>query len=216
VNERPEEVEVIGWDEDPQAGRLTITTSDGATYEVAPSAPEIAALAIGVRLDLEALDGLGQAAARKATAKEALRLLDRRFYSRSRLRLRLLQKDLDPAAVEAVLDQLMEQGLLDDVRFAEAWSRDQLRRKPVGRLYLRSGLRDQGVAEAAIESALEVCLPPEEEAACCRRALFSRRYAMDSEKNRMRALRFLMSRGFSQGLARESVFQARDEQKGEG
>ena len=65
MNERPGEVEVVGWDEESEAGRLTLKTSDGATYEVAPSAPEVADLAIGSRLDEASLAGLGFAAARK-------------------------------------------------------------------------------------------------------------------------------------------------------
>lgn len=216
MNERPSEVEVVGWDEDPEAGRLTLKTSDGATFEVAPSAPELEGLGLGSRLDPDILRALRFAADRKQAAREALRLLDRRFYSRRRLRLRLLRSEHPQPAVEAVLEQLVQQGLLDDARFAEAWCNDQLRRKPVGRRWLKSGLRDQGVDELAIESALDRCLPPEGEAEACRRALAGRRYPLDEENARARAMRFLMSRGFPQGLARETVFRAREANGGEG
>ncbi len=207
---------MVGWDEDSNAGRLTLTTSDGATYEVAPSAPELSEIAIGSRLDPASMDALRFAAARKAAAKKAMALLDRRFYSRRRLRLRLLQAEHAELAVERVLDQLVEQGVLDDARFAEAWCRDQLRRKPVGRRWLKSGLRGQGVDDAATEAALDACLPREEEEEACRRALSSRRYDLEEENNRARALRFLMSRGFPPGMARELVFRARERGMGEG
>jgi SOS response regulatory protein OraA/RecX len=116
--------------------------------------------------------------------------------------------------VESVLRQLVEQNLLDDARFAQAWCREQLRRKPVGRRWLRSGLRDQGIPEDSIEEALDAALSREEEEEACRRALASRRYSLDDEKARARAHRFLLSRGFPENLARETVFRAHGESGG--
>ncbi|HKI83782.1 MAG TPA: RecX family transcriptional regulator, partial [Candidatus Krumholzibacteria bacterium] len=124
------EIEVTGWEEDARAGTITVHTSDGATYEVAPSAQELQGLSVGQHLSDDALYGLRFAAARKGVARAALKLLDRRFYSSSRLRSRLRQKDFPQEAVDAVLQQLTEQGLLDDRRFAESWCRDQLARRP--------------------------------------------------------------------------------------
>ncbi len=204
------ETEVVAWEEDPDGGRLTIRASDGAAWEVAPFAPEVEGLGPGAKLDAAKREALDFAAQRKAIAKEALRLLDRRFYSRRRLRLRLIQKGHSAEAVDAVVDQLVGQGLLDDRRFAQAFCRDQLARRPVGRRWLRSGLRDQGVAEEAIEEALAEVLPPEQEEEACRRALASRRYSLEDEKNRARAMRFLASRGFGASLSRKVVFAEAD------
>jgi regulatory protein len=206
VNVPGDRIRLTGREEDLQAGRLLLTTSDGATWEVAPSAPEARGLEVGDALDAPALDGLRFAAGRKAAAREALERLGRRFHSARRLRLRLLQSGHEEAAVDAVVAQLLEQGVLDDVRFAEAWCRDQLARKPVGRRWLQSGLHDHGVSEEALAAALDACLPPEAEEDACRRALASRRYDLQDEANQARALRFLMSRGFGRDLARRVLF----------
>ena len=155
--------EVIAWEEDPDRGRLVIRASDGAAWEVAPFAPEAEGLGLGSTLDGEKRAALSFAAERKAVAKDAMRLLGRRFYSRRRLRTRLLGKGHSTMAVDAVLDGLLQQGLLDDRRFAQAWCRDQLIRRPVGARWLRSGLRDQGVDETAIDDAIAEVLNQEEE-----------------------------------------------------
>jgi len=203
-------IEVVAWEEDPERGRLTIRASDGTTWEVAPSAPEVGELGLGSPVDDAVRRALDAAASRKAVARDAMRLLGRRFYSRRRLRLRLLQKDHPEAAVEAVLDELAAQGLLDDCRFAAAWCRDQLARRPVGARWLRSGLRDQGVDDGAIDEALAELLPPEREEEACRKALASRHYPLHEDRDRARALRFLASRGFPPALSRRVVFDEAD------
>jgi regulatory protein len=208
VNRGESELELTAWDEDAQAGTITVHTSDGATYEVAPSAQELQGLSVGRRLTSDELDGLRFAATRKSVAKAALKLLDRRFYSSARLRSRLFQKDFPAEAVDAVLDQLAEQGLLDDRRFAESWCRDQLARRPVGPRWLRSGLHDQGVAPEAIDFVLDALFPQGREKEACAEALASRHYSLDDDRGKARAIRFLNSRGFSPSLAREIVFEA--------
>ncbi len=208
MNRAEPEIELTGWEEDAQAGTITIHTSDGATYEVAPSAHELQGLSVGKRLTSEVVYGLEFAAARKRVAKAALKLLDRRFYSSSRLRSRLCQKDFPHEAVDAVLQQLAEQGLLDDRRFAESWCRDQLARKPVGPRWLRSGLHDQGVTSEAIDIVLDSLFPEGREREACAEALASRHYSLNDDKGKARAIRFLNSRGFSPSLARELVFES--------
>lgn len=208
MNRTEPEIELTGWEEDAQAGTITVRTSDGATYEVAPSAHELQGLRVGQRLSSEVVYGLQFAAARKRAAKAALKLLDRRFYSSSRLRSRLCQKDFPQEAVDAVLEQLAQQGLLDDRRFAESWCRDQLARKPVGPRWLRSGLHDQGVTSEAIDIVLDSLFPAGREREACAEALASRHYSLDDDKGKARAIRFLNSRGFSPSLARELVFEA--------
>lgn len=208
MNRSDEEVDLTGWDEDSRAGSITVHTSDGAIFEVAPSAPELKGLALGSPLSAQQLAALGFAATRKQVAKSALKLLNRRFYSSSRLRTRLVQRDFPPDAVDAVLGELARQGLLDDRRFAQAWCHDQLVRRPVGPRWLRSGLRGQGVADDAIEDALASLFSGDREREACGRALATRHYSLNDEKGRARAMRFLASRGFSASLARELVFEA--------
>lgn len=84
----------------------------------------------------------------------ALRLLGVRARSRSELRKRLLDKEFVEADVDAVLERLTCQGLLNDADFADEWVRSRHLHASKGRTALRHELRDKGVADAVIVDAL--------------------------------------------------------------
>jgi len=84
----------------------------------------------------------------------ALRLLGVRARSRSELRKRLLDKDFAPADVDAVLERLSRQQLLDDADFADEWVRSRHLHAGKGRTALRYELRDKGVEDSVIADAL--------------------------------------------------------------
>lgn len=84
----------------------------------------------------------------------ALNLLARREYSRLELQRKLNQRfPEDREAIEEVLDRLVETGLQDDQRFAEAFFRTQVSRSR-GPVRIRHEARQKGIAEA-VEAQLE-------------------------------------------------------------
>lgn len=99
-------------------------------------------------------------------------------------------------AVEAVLDQLEEQGLLSDQRFGEAWIRSHQRRH--GRMRLEQDLRSRGVSQELIGTLLAGWAS---ELPISHRAwqVWSRRFSTPPETpaERARQIRFLLGRGFS-------------------
>jgi len=184
---------------------LHIMLENGATYEVAPSAPEFGPWQVGDRLDAQAQLALHRADERKRVAKAALRLLGRKSYPSAGLREKLVARGLAEVAVDAVIAQLHETGLLNDVRYAEAYARTQLSRRPVSRRWLSAKLVAKGVDSALAWQGIEAVLPAAEEEALARRALARRHGRLDDQAARNKAMRFLMSRGFSRGLSTRVV-----------
>ena len=88
--------------------------------------------------------------------RAAMDLLARREHSRAELQEKLQRKFPENSdAFTAVLDQLAEDGLLDDARFTEAYIRYR-RTRGVGPLLIRQELRQKGVEGATLEAALDL------------------------------------------------------------
>ena len=88
-------------------------------------------------------------------AKEAaFNLLKFRQRSTAELRFRLARKDFEPAVVEQVIDGFCAKGYLDDEKFAREFAKDQLTRKNIGPLRLRSELTKKQVPKPIIENVL--------------------------------------------------------------
>ena len=92
---------------------------------------------------------------------QALSLLSRSEHSRFLLRRKLLQRHHEPTTIDAVLDELQEDGSLDDGRYAESWVRSRLRSHPEGRAHLVGGLRSRGIDAELAERAVAAVLDQE-------------------------------------------------------
>ncbi len=126
----------------------------------------------------------------------AMDYLSRREHTRHELLQKLLAKDFDFDDVEAALSRLMEQGLLSDERFTEAYVR-QRRLRGIGPLKIRAELRQKGVAESMIDSWLN---EQESDWKTQAREVRDRKYGNEVAvelKEKARQTRFLQSRGFS-------------------
>ncbi|KAA0012074.1 regulatory protein RecX [Billgrantia pellis] len=129
---------------------------------------------------------------------DAIRLLARREYSRAELVLRLSARSHSAAAIEACLDELNEQGLQSDARFAESFLRSRVARGQ-GPLKVRVELERRGIDRAqaaatlaAAEQAGEVDWFELAAEALSRRFI----HPGDSPRERARRERFLAGRGF--------------------
>lgn len=98
-------------------------------------------------------DPAGDAADRPASPTDirdrALRLLGTREHSRRELTRKLLRRGDPEDAVNAVLDALSAEGLLDEARLLEVYVAERLD-KGFGPLRIRQELRDKGLADAEI------------------------------------------------------------------
>ena len=136
----------------------------------------------------------------------AERILARRGHGREELRRKLVRRGFDPAAVEALLQNLAEQGVLDDAAYVREYARQALD-KGHGSSYIRAKLASRGLRCTG-----PVCTAGEESASL--RAFLERRRlrpsALTGPAERAKMQRFLSGRGYSAAavqsvLGQESV-----------
>jgi regulatory protein len=133
----------------------------------------------------------------------ALRLLAYRPRSEAEVRRRLQQR-FSPALVEAVVQQLKEQRLLDDAAFALQWRQERERRRPKARGMVRQELRRLGVSPQVAQAALEGF----DDAANARRAgqRLVRRLSGTPERDfQQRVAAYLQRRGFGYTLSAQTA-----------
>jgi SOS response regulatory protein OraA/RecX len=127
----------------------------------------------------------------------ATKALARRDFSEHGLRERLARAGIDSGEVEAVLERLRNEGVIDDVRFAAHRSR-ALAERGKGDAAIRFDLAHQGVGVDAIEEAL-AALEPERERA---KRIVARRGAGPA------TARLLAGRGFDEDAVAVAVASA--------
>lgn len=210
VPDRP----VAGADEAPDVG------SDGAddwhtTWRGAAAAPPVADEQAAPADDIDdESDGDGDES--QVIADRATRRLERalaaRGMSEREARDRLRRDNVEPHAVEDIIDRLLRVGAIDDDRLAEQLLHAALTRKNQGRRAIAQALAKRGIARESIDAALED-LPDDD----YERALeFARGKApqlarFDHETALRRLVGQLSRRGFGGSLVMSVARQALDE-----
>jgi regulatory protein len=124
------------------------------------------------------------------------------------LRRALLERDHDPAEVEAALERLRRERYLDDAGFAERFARSRMQHQGLGRIRIRQGLHQRGVDRGTTEAGIAGALSEVDE----REVLdgLARRYwrqhaAVEPSRRLPRLWAFLLRRGFAPGLVRDRL-----------
>lgn len=126
----------------------------------------------------------------------ALRLLARREHSRLELSLKLRQRKIESAIIEAVLDEYEAEGWLSDNRFADVYARQRMD-IGYGPLRILGELQQRGVHRTP------ECVEEMTDEDWCQRAVLLRekRFGLadlkDDWDEKVRQARFLNRRGFS-------------------
>lgn len=134
----------------------------------------------------------------------ALNLLSYRPRSAEEVRRKLRQSKqvFSDTAIDQAVEKLERAGLLDDEAFARYWVSNREQFSPRSARALRHELRQKGVSNRAIDSALSDL--DEQDAAYRAAQAKVRRYAQADEKTfRKRLGGYLSRRGFSYGIVRE-------------
>ncbi len=204
-----------------EQGSVFLVLSTGEVFELAPNSVPDRLPPAGEIVDSLLLEEIQEAAERKKIARRLFRMLDRRLQPVAKVRNKLLDDGFTAAGIEAVLEQMTANGLYSDRTFAEAWCRDCLLTKAVGRNYLISKLRGKQVPGPVAIQAVEAVLDPEHEAELARIAAI-KKWARDrsgpcgpDRKAEARVIRFLQGRGFSTGLAVKATRATKPEPKPE-
>ncbi len=134
----------------------------------------------------------------------ALRYIALRPRSEKEMRLYLTRRGLGREAAEGLLERLRAEGWVDDGAFAAFWVDNREAFRPKGRWALSAELREKGVADEAIEAALEALDEEESAQRAAEKAL--RRYAsLEEEAFRRRLSGYLQRRGFTLEVCRRIV-----------
>jgi len=126
----------------------------------------------------------------------ALRFLARREHSELELRHKLIGRNFTDAIVDAVVIQLVDQGLLSDQRFAEVYARGRFERG-YGPLRIRAELRERGVSNDLTQQMLAGLSRFWVESASRQRSKRFGRQMPNDYRERARQMRFLQQRGFT-------------------
>ncbi len=123
----------------------------------------------------------------------AMNLLARREHSKKELQRKLVLRDFDEQTIDKVLSDLIQENLLSERRFAEAFVRSRIN-KGQGPLRIRRDLSERGVTDELIADYVNgwqwLAL-----AADARQKRFGNELPTDY-KERARQIRFLQYRGF--------------------
>ncbi len=132
----------------------------------------------------------------------ALRMLARREHSRTELERKLVPHAESGEQLRALLDRLVETGLLSNERFAQ--SVVHRRAATRGAAVVRHELRAHGLSDEAVAEHVATLEHSEFERA---RALWVRRFGSKPESlaERARQSRFLLARGFAADVVRRVV-----------
>ncbi len=145
----------------------------------------------------------------------AVHYLSYRPRSESELRERLRQRGFDGDIQEAVISRLKEQGLVDDMAFAQFWKDNRESFSPRSQWLTKLELRRKGVANDIIDQVVDAI---DNDASAYRAALRKARSLprFDYQSFRRRLGEYLKRRGFSYGVIHHTVERLWQEQEGSG
>lgn len=135
----------------------------------------------------------------------AWRSLNRRDRAVAELREILAGKRIEPAVIEQVVDELSEQGYLDDARYAQRFAEDRRRLDSWGAERIERRLTALGIARDHIAAAVAEQDAETEMASAIE--LLSRRFPVPptDDRDRSRALGMLVRRGYGAETAYEAL-----------
>jgi regulatory protein len=137
-------------------------------------------------------------------AKEkALDLLNRSEQCRFLLHRKLAAKGYGEAGIDEALDELESEGLLDDRRYAFAWTRSRSISRHEGRSKLLAELRARGIAHPTARAALDDFFEETPEEECCQKAI--EKYNRTGSVHKAPIEIHLQRLGFSNSLIRECL-----------
>lgn len=143
----------------------------------------------------------------KPTAYEkSLQLLNLRLQSEAELRQKLGRKNYPPAEIEKVIRRLKRIGLVDDLKYAQAFILARDRFRPRGQRVLELELKKRGIASDIIEQALALLDAERDEDAVLQDLIVrqKRKYQhLPKDIAQRRLLSYLARRGYGYGQVKK-------------
>ncbi|MFG0275705.1 MAG: recombination regulator RecX [Phycisphaerales bacterium] len=144
----------------------------------------------------------------EAAKRDALRLLEKRSFTRAALVERLRRKGHDEASADAAASVMERLGLIDDGAFARDMIDRELERTPAARALLAQRLASRGVEAGAAEAALDEALAGRDALGDALAAARVMRRKMPENLDAQTALRRLAGRLARRGFDEEVALEA--------
>lgn len=147
----------------------------------------------------------------------AYRYLARRERTVSEVRRHLEGKDIDEPSATAAIEELIEQGSLNDARFARLFVQDKRELEQWGSDRIRRGLLVRGIDRELAAETLGCCVDDAPQSSDLDRALRLLRQRFpeppEGRRERERALGLLLRKGYDPDLALDALYAQRRSQE---
>ena len=112
-------------------------------------------LKVGQELDEKKIEQLQAEDSRERALQQAILFLSYRARSESEIRQNLRKHELPETVIDQTLDRLRQDGFANDDQFAKVWVENRSAFRPRSRRMLAMELRQKGLADDSVKSALE-------------------------------------------------------------
>ena len=163
-------------------------------------------LQVGQELSPEKIQELQDVDAQEVAYQRALNFISYRPRSEAEVRKNLQKHETPEEVIIEILARLRQNGLVDDLQFAQTWVENRSTFRPRGRRALAVELRQKGITNEAIDEALREL---DEDSLAYQAALKqSRKYSgLEWQVFRQKMGAFLARRGFSYVVAKPVIEQ---------
>lgn len=136
----------------------------------------------------------------------------RDYFRTKNFKLKIKKEEpISDLAVEALIENLKEKKLINDLEFARAWTEARRKSKQKGIRVIKAELYQKGIDKEIIEEALSVRGEGESEEELAKQALEKKMKAwknLEFKKLRQKATEFLLRRGFEYEVSKDVVEKA--------
>lgn len=187
-----------------QGKRVNVFLDGKFTFSLEAELAVKEGLGVDQELSESDIEALAQADLFQRCLNAAFHYLSYRPRSEAEIRERLKRRGFDEGSMEAVLAKLKEQGLVDDLAFAQFWKDNRQSFSPRSQRLTRSELRQKGVASEIIDQVVAE-VSDEDSAYRAAQAKARRLPRSDYQSFRRRLSDYLKRRGFGYGVIKHTV-----------
>jgi regulatory protein len=185
-----------------RADRYSVFVEGKYAFSLSENALLQSKLASGQELSAEQVSDYKKLSADDKLYNLALRYIALRPRSQWEIEFYLQRKQASPALIEQITNKLLEIGLLDDAKFAQAFVNDRRLLRPTSRRKLIMELRKKRVPNEVIEEA--VGSEREDEQAALQ-AQIERLRRQSKYQDNMKLMQYLARQGFSYGDIKDAL-----------
>ncbi|MCY9516098.1 regulatory protein RecX [Paenibacillus apiarius] len=217
MSEKERIVSIVRVERDEkQAGRYIIHLDQASPLNVHEEVMIKYRLLKGTELSLDSLDEILRADEGNRAYVQSIKYLQRKPRTRMELARNLAQKGYEEGIIQEVLDRLEREWLVDDQAYAHQWTNQRVTRHMKGRRWIQHELKQKGIPERHISSAIDA-IEPEQEWESAMQAAHKKWRQIKGEPHlrKQKVAAFLARRGYPMDIARRAAYQAADEQETE-